>query len=159
MNNILLRKQLFLAVRNIPYRINSDDKDASCVAKAKLLGELLTRIGLKCRVMKGVVQWKDTGIPKSLLKLTRRPIFYHFFLQVYVPESGLWVNVDPTWDPSLKSNLRVNIWNGLNDTVIAYQIKKLQIVGSPFDFNYRDFNPTDLFTKLLNSWYESQRKE
>jgi len=43
--NLKLRKQLFLAVRDLPYKISNQSTDTSCVAKTKILGELFTRLG------------------------------------------------------------------------------------------------------------------
>lgn len=153
--NIKLRQKLFFAVQDIPYRIGSQENDASCVAKTKLLGELLTRTGLKCRVIKCDVRWKDVGLPKYLLKMTQRPVVNHFFLQVYIPETKKWVSVDPTWDPSFKKVFNINNWDGQSDTVIAYPTSNFQIIGNPFSFEFRDFNPKDKFTILLNQWYLS----
>lgn len=159
MDNLTLRRQLFLAVRDIPYQIDSEEKDTSCVAKSKLLGELLTRAGLETQIMKGEVLWNKTGIPEDLLKLTQRPFFNHFFIQVLVPETNYWVNVDATWDSSLEDSLPVNTWDGITETQLAYPCTNLQVIGSPFEFKYRNFDPNDTFTRILNAWYQSLRKE
>lgn len=84
--NTKLRKQLFLAIRDLPYKIGTKSEDTSCVAKTKLLGELLTRFGLECQVWKAVVNWDDTGIPTELLQLAPKPTVNHFFLKVFLPE-------------------------------------------------------------------------
>jgi len=153
--NINLRKQLFLAVRDLPYQIGIKSEDTSCVAKTKLLGELLTRLGLECQVWKAVVNWSDTGIPTELLQLAPKPIVNHLFLKVFIPETRKWAVVDATWDKRFIGKLPVNDWDGLSDTKLAYSSDQLKLVGSVAEFGFRDFNPEDDFTKKLNEWYEA----
>lgn len=151
--NIVLRKKLFLAVRDIPYRIGTRQNDASCVAKTKLLGELLSRIGLKCQVWKTVVRREETKISTELLKLAPRPTVDHFFLKILIPEKNDWKIVDATWDSGLKDLFHINKWDGVSDTKLAYISKKLEYVDSTENFNYRNYDPEDMFTKKLNEWY------
>lgn len=153
--NLKLRKQLFRAVRDLPYKIGTKSGDASCVAKTKLLGELLTRLGLECQVWKAVVDWGATGIPAALLRQAPRPTVNHFFLKVLIPETQKWVAVDPTWDLRYLGKLPVNQWDGLSDTKLAYPSKQVELVGSVSDFDFRDFDPKETFTKELNNWYEA----
>lgn len=153
--NINLRKQLFLTVRDLPYKIGTKSEDASCVAKTKLLGELLTRIGLKCQVWKAVINWEDTGIPTELLQLAPKPTVSHLFLKVFIPERKKWAIVDATWDKRFAGKLPVNDWGGLSDTKLAYSSNQLELVGSVDKFEFRNFDPEETFTKKLNDWYES----
>jgi hypothetical protein len=153
--NIKLRKQLFLAIRDLPYKIGTKSKDTSCVAKTKLLGELLTRIGLECQVWKAVVNWEDTGLPTELLQLTPKPKVNHLFLKVLIPERKKWVIVDAAWDNRFADELPVNDWDGLSDTTLAYSSDRLELVGSVDEFEFRNFDPEEIFTKKLNAWYES----
>jgi len=156
--NLKLRKQLFLAVRDLPYKISNQSTDTSCVAKTKILGELFTRLGLECQVWQAVVDWKDIGLPGELLKLAPRPFVKHFFLKVFIPETKKWVVVDPTWDMRFRGQLPVNDWDGLTNTTLAYPSQQLSIVTAVDDFNFRNFDPTDIFTQKLNSWYQSLTK-
>lgn len=153
-----LRNQLFMAVREIPYQISGDQTDASCVAKTKLLGELLSRIGLQCQVWKALVRWDAIGAPPNLVSQAPRPTFSHYFLKVLVPETLRWVVVDATWDSRFQTSLPVNQWDGVSDTTLAYQSTQLELVGAVADFKYRNFDPTDSFTLQLNAWYESKTK-
>lgn len=153
-----LRKQLFMAVREIPYQISSNKTDASCVAKTKLLGEMLSRIGLQCQVWKAQVRWDAIGAPPDLVSQAPRPTFNHFFLKVLLPETLRWVVVDATWDSRFQDSLPVNQWDGVSDTNLAYQSTQLELVGAVADFEYRNFDPTDRFTSELNAWYESKTK-
>lgn len=153
--NTKLRIQLFLAIRDLPYKIGTKSEDTSCVAKTKLLGELLTRIGLKCQVWKAVVNWGDTGIPTELLQLTPKPTVNHLFLKAFIPERKMWAIVDATWDNRFAGKLQVNDWDGLSDTKLAYYSDQLEFVGSVDEFEFRNFDPEEIFTKKLNIWYKS----
>ena len=153
--NTKWRIQLFLAIRDLPYKIGTKSEDTSCVAKTKLLGELLTRIGLECQVWKAVVNWDEMGIPTELLQLTSKPTVNHFFLKVIIPERKRWVIVDATWDNRFANELPVNDWDGLSDTTLAYSSDRLELVGSVDEFEFRNFDPEETFTKKLNDWYES----
>lgn len=158
--NISLRVALFESIRDIPYRIDVQGKDATCLAKNKLLGELLLRMGLKCRVIKAESYWKNTpNIPQQLLTLAPFSKFSHMFLEVFVPETKKWVQVDATWDSALAPILPIARWNGVDGTILACKIINPKKMGSPLDYPYRDFDPKDSFTKGLNDWYTSIRKK
>ncbi len=155
MKSIKLRVQLFKTVRDLPYKIDNKSRDTSCVAKTKLLGELLSRVGLECQVWKALVNWADVGIPVKLLQLVPKPAVNHFFLKVFIPETKKWVIVDATWDKRFINKLPVNDWNGLSNTKLAYPSSQLKLVGPVNNFEFRNFDLNDLFTKKLNEWYES----
>lgn len=157
--NIGLRIALFESIRDIPYRIDIAGKDATCLAKNKLLGELLLRVGLSCRIVKAQSYWKDTPhITPKLLALAP-PKFSHLFLEVLIPETKKWVQVDATWDSELAPTLPVAKWDGLHSTILACRIMNPKRVGSPSNYPYRDFDPKDSFTKQLNDWYASLRNK
>lgn len=156
--NINLRKKLFESIRDIPYRIDVVGKDATCLAKNKLLGELLSRIGLKCRIIKAQSYWKDTPyIPSNLLSLVPHAKFSHVFLEVFIPETKKWVQIDATWDAKLAPTLPIAEWDGIHSTILACKIMHPKRAGNPSDYPYIDFNPNDPFTKQLNTWYDSLR--
>lgn len=161
-----LRIKLFNAVRDLPYRIAGQERDSSCVAKTKLLGELFTRLGLFCKVTVCDVMWSDTGIPLKLLAKAPRPTFQHYFLQIFIPETKTWVNVDAAWDSLMNKRFPVNIWDGLSNTRLAYEgtnlRKALDEQGNPltpWSMRFRNFDPTDEFTKELNKWYSRNRRK
>lgn len=161
-----LRVQLFNAIRDIPYVIDSEERDASCVAKTKLLGEILTRIGLQCQVMTCDVKWGNIGLPQAILRLAPRPVFSHFYLKVFIPETKQWVVADPTWDLGMRTAFPVNKWNGISDTKLAYSGNNLReatnsngIPLTPFSIPFRNFDPNDEFTKGLNRWYVKNRRK
>lgn len=158
MNKIKLRIKIFESIRDIPYRIGRQENDTSCRAKSKILGDLLTRTGLKCQTVRGISQWSELGLPINILDLIKRPIFNHFFVRVYIPENKNWVNVDATWDIGLQRKFRISRWNGLSDTPLACQVTKIEKL-KPFDLSFRDFNPKDDFTKLLNNWFSNIRSK
>ena len=158
MKQIKLRIKIFESIRDIPYRIGCQENDTSCRAKSKILGDLLTRTGLKCQAVRGVSQWSELGLPKDILGLIKRPIFNHFFVRVYIPENKKWVNVDATWDPGLKTNFTISQWDGLSDTPLACPVTEIEKF-KPFDLSFRDFDPEDKFTKLLNNWFSNIRRQ
>lgn len=158
MNKIKLRIKIFEAIRDIPYRISCQENDTSCRAKSKLLGDLLTRAGLKCQAVRGISQWSELGLPGDILNLIKRPIFNHFFVKVYIPENKKWVNVDATWDTGLKTKFTISQWDGLSDTPLACPVTAAENF-KPFDLSFRDFNPEDKFTKLLNNWFSNIRRQ
>ncbi len=153
--NTQLRKQLFLAVRDIPYRLGTASEDCSCIAKTKLLGELLTRAGLECQIWGSLLDWSKTGMPASLFKLAPTPTVNHIFLKVFIPETKRWVIVDPTWDKRFTGTFPINDWDGLSDTELAYPSDQLKLLGPVNKFEFRNFDPKDEFTSKLNAWYES----
>ncbi|OGG11418.1 hypothetical protein A2Z00_03150 [Candidatus Gottesmanbacteria bacterium RBG_13_45_10] len=165
MNQVSLRKQLFYAVRDIPYQIAAKERDTCCRSKAKILGDMFMRIGLKAYIATGKFFWRDIGVPENILKLAPTPSVDHFFLRVYIPESRTWISVDPTWDPGLCDALPVAEWDGRTSTVLAVPLKKFTIRKNkktrinPLNFPFPDFDPADTFTKALNDWYSSLRKE
>ncbi len=158
MNKIKLRIKIFESIRDIPYRIDCQENDTSCRAKSKILGDLLTRIGLKCEAIRGVSQWSELGLPDNILGLIKRPIFNHLFVRVYIPENKKWVNVDATWDIGLKRKFVVSQWDGLSDTPLACPVTTIEKF-IPFDLSFRDFDPEDEFTRLLNDWFAKIRRQ
>lgn len=158
MKNINLRIKIFETIRDIPYYIGSRDEDASCRAKAKLLGDLLKRIGLKCKVVRGIAKWSDLNLPKTIINLAERTDFDHFFVKAYIPERKKWINVDATWDIGLKRGFTINQWDGLSATPLACPVKATDEI-KPIDLEFRNFNPKDKFTKLLNDWYANLRRQ
>ncbi|MEK7129955.1 MAG: hypothetical protein AAB803_02955 [Patescibacteria group bacterium] len=164
MNAITLRKQLFYTVRDIPYQINTRERDTCCRSKTKILADLFIRIGLKARIATGRFFWKDIGLPQSILQLAPTPTEYHFFLRVYIPESKKWISVDPTWDVGLKTALPIAEWDGFTNTVFAVPIRRFTILKknsvyvAPYAYPFTNFDPNDSFTRALNTWYASLRK-
>lgn len=67
----------------------------------------------------------------------------------------MWAIVDATWDRRFAGKLPVNNWDGLSDTTLAYSSNQLELVGSVDEFEFRNFNPEEIFSKKLNDWYES----
>src|SRR3990167_4487565 len=136
MNKIKLRIKIFESIRDIPYRIGCQENDTSCRAKSKILGDILTRSGLKCQVVKGISRWSKLGLPDNILNLIKRPIFNHYFVRTYIPEKKKWVNVDATWDSGLKNKFIVSQWDGLSNTPLAYPVTAIENF-KPFDLTFR----------------------
>src|SRR3989339_1633592 len=116
--NKQLRVKLFEAVRDIPYYLGEEGKNASCGAKAKLLSKLLEAIGLRCRLVYCYFTWAETNIPKEIVNRAPQAKASHVLLKVYVPENKKWVFVDPTWDSGLKTHFKISQWDGVSNTTI-----------------------------------------
>ncbi|MDR2902283.1 MAG: hypothetical protein LBU87_04165 [Lactobacillales bacterium] len=61
------------------------------------------------------------GLPQNLLDIPRgQELPLHVYLSVFIPETGQWVAVDPTWDAALKHPIICpTLWDGINATKIA----------------------------------------
>lgn len=152
------RINCFKAIQSIPYKIDVAGKDATCLAKNKLLGELFSHLGLECRMIRGQSYWRDTPkIPADILGLAPKPTFTHIFLNVLIPETKKWVYVDATWDPALGPPLPISSWDGIHKTILACKVFNIENAGLPNEYPYRQFDPNDTFTKKLNEWYETLR--
>lgn len=163
------RIKLFIAIRDIPYRLSDGRHNCSCSAKTKILGEIFMRLGLNCRVAKCKFKWEKLRMPKSLLNLRRKlgeeMISEHTFLRVFIPESKQWITVDPTWDKELSSVFPVADWDGLTDTILAVKTNhftepknKRGKFLTPLEIQFIGIDENNLFVKKFNSWLETIRK-
>lgn len=159
--NRQLRIKLFEAVRDIPYYLGDNKTNASCGAKAKLLGEILGKIGLKCRLIYCYFNWDDTKIPKEITRKAPHKQARHILLKVYIPERKKWVFVDPTWDNKLATYFKISKWNGVSNTTITVPTKRFFYLKdqkgkliSCQKFQVRNFNPKEPYTKSLNNWFK-----
>ncbi len=116
------RVRFFEFVKNIPYKIGlyPDDPDYCCSSKAAILEKLLQGVGLQTRQIICTFDWDETTIPANILSLPRDEGETHLYLQVLIPETGKWVNCDPTWDRDLvRGGFSIAAWDGLTDTICA----------------------------------------
>ncbi len=166
---IAQRVAVFQFVRDIPYHIGLNDADANynCVSKAEMLGQMLAGIGIKSRPIICTFDWTETPLPADLLAMPRDPGETHQFLQVFVPRTKQWVNVDPTWDKKLTSaGFAIAEWNGQTDTILAV---KPHVIYSPNDTLrvMAEENNPDIAAKHMvkhtpfyngiNQWLQKQR--
>ena len=113
----------FEQIRDLPYHISiAGEQDFSCVTKSQLLHEALKEIGVQSRFVTCSFYWSRLDLPRELMKLPHDGLAYHQFLEVQVPESGTWVDVDPTWDSKLARILPVAHWDGKSSTTCAVPI-------------------------------------
>jgi len=150
--------KVFNIIRDIPYQLNVAQKDTSCSSKAKLLGELLTRLGFTVRNMCCIFDWNELPIPQSLAKLATKKfgkINYHFFLAVKI--DNRWLNLDPTWDKSLCPPLPLSTWDGKSDAVIAVPAKSIRVYKKKFKFENR--LKSGEFAIIFNNWLAQTRRQ
>lgn len=162
---LLVRQRIkcFLAVRDIPFKLDNSNKDSSCIAKTKILADLLNRLGLSCKVATCFFNWEKIKVPEKIIltrkKLNKGMVSDHNFLRVFIPETKKWVTVDPTWDIELKKKFPIAEWDGLSGTILAVPvIKTKQKIINPTELNLKNFNTKDRFVKVFNDWLVSVRR-
>ena len=161
------RISAFNKIRDIPYHIATGEEDDSCcLTKSFMLVEALRRLELQARIAMTTFRWDDTLLPKSILGLAHPPIEHHASVEVLVPETRKFADVDPTWDPGLKTAFDIAEWDGLSSTYIAvpwidkYGPEKSSAVfseiTSPEGLN--DYlSKYKAFVTALNSWLQELR--
>ena len=159
--NTTLAVNAFNMVRDIPYKLDNPEKDSSCSSKAKLLGEILVRLGFSVKIMVALFDWRDLPLPTdmSIIGYQTFGISKHYFLSVKNANAKGWVNVDPTWDSALKNVFTITQWDGKTDTILAVQtdnIKPYEGTLGDLKFKNRLNNP---FAIRFNSWLEEVRKK
>lgn len=157
-SQIQLAIQAFNTVRDIPYKLNVAEKDTSCSSKAKLLGNILTRLGFSTRFMVCSFDWDELPIPRPLAKLATKKfgkINYHFFIGVKI--GNQWLNLDPTWDQNLCPPLLLARWNGKSDTLLAVPAKFIR----PFKgkITYENRLKSGGFAVKFNQWLKQTRRK
>ncbi|MCB9963356.1 MAG: hypothetical protein H6855_04960 [Rhodospirillales bacterium] len=163
------RVSYFNFVRDIPYKIGLEGhQDYGCASKSGILTSLLEGLGLKTRQIICRFDWEETPLPRNVLGLPRqKDDVTHMFIQVFIPETGIWVNCDPTWDTGLKqAGFEIAEWDGLSDTIIGVNpIEIFSPEGS--DLYMEKWSNPDLvashmayhhaFYAALNEWMETCR--
>jgi len=127
---------IFYDVRdNYPYGVsrNLEGPPYDCEDKCKKFIERVKRlneekgIDIEVRPSYGISKWSFV-FPKEVVKDMSKDVVGHYCSEVYVPERGLWVPVDATFDIGLKgkySGIVVNDWNGFADTVRVFPPTKI----------------------------------
>lgn len=159
------RIKIFEIVRDIPYHIGLDgEQDYCCATKTPLL--MLALSPLKTRYKVCDFRWDDLPLPKKILKLHHEPIDTHAYLEVYVPERGVWVALDPTLDSGLGKHLKIAKWDGLSSTSLAVnalrvwpdsEVRKDLSTDGLFPKNERYFGDDREFLMAVNNYFESIR--
>ena len=170
MTNLDERKRLFVMARDIPFRtpLFLEEQGYACVAKPEILDRMLQTLGLETRHRITKFRWEDHGIPEKILKYTHEDPETHEYLEVKIPETGKWVEVDPTWDSRIQHEKFPTLeWNGKTGTGLAVNpLEKLSVKESK-EFIEQDsteearreyFEKNSEFFKALNKWLQAQRK-
>lgn len=169
MRELNQRERIFQMARDIPFRtpLSLEDQGYACVAKPEILDRMLQTIGLESRHRITKFRWEDHGIPEKILKHTHEDPETHEYLEVKIPESGEWVEVDPTWDSRIQHEKFPTLrWDGKTGTGLAVKpIEKLS-VGESKEFIQQDsteearkeyFEKNREFFRALNSWLQERR--
>ena len=170
MTNLDERKRLFVMARDIPFRtpLFLEEQGYACVAKPEILDRMLQTLGLETRHRITKFRWEDHGIPEKILKYAHEDPETHEYLEVKIPETGEWAEVDPTWDSRIQHEKFPALeWNGKTGTGLAVNpLEKLSVKESK-EFIEQDsteearreyFEKNSEFFKALNKWLQAQRK-
>jgi arylamine N-acetyltransferase len=156
--------------RDIPFRapLSIEEQGYACVAKPEILGRMLQEIGLETRQRVTKFRWEDHDLPDRILDLSHEDPETHEYLEVRIPETGRWVEVDPTWDSRIRHSKFPELeWDGKTGTGLAVEpVEKLSVKESK-EFIQKDsteearrryFEENKEFFRALNRWLESLRK-
>lgn len=170
MNNFEERARMFKMVRDIPFRtpLSLEEQGYACVAKPEILDRLLQTLGLESRHRITKFRWEDLNIPERILEHTHEDPETHEYLEVKIPETGEWVEVDPTWDSRINhSEIPTLEWDGKTGTGLGVEpIEKLSVKESR-EFIAQDsteearreyFDKNREFFIALNKWLREKRK-
>lgn len=170
MTHLNERVRLFRMARDIPFRtpLSLEEQGYACVAKPEILDRMLQALGLKCRHRITKFRWEDHGLPEKILKHAHEDPETHQYLEVKLPETGEWVEVDPTWDSRIQHEKFPKLeWNGETGTGLAVQpIERLSVKESE-EFIEQDsteearkeyFDRNREFFRTLNKWLEETRR-
>jgi hypothetical protein len=163
------RIRLFRMARDIPFRtpLTLDEQGYACVAKPEILERMLQTLGLESRHRITKFRWEDHNIPEKILKHTQEDPETHEYLEVKIPETGEWVEVDPTWDSRIEHpDFPTLEWDGKTETGLAVEpVEKLSVKDSR-EFIKEDsteearqeyFDKNREFFRELNRWLQSMR--
>ena len=171
LNQRQVRIQLFEAIRDIPYFLSDNTTDTSCKSKAKILGEIFSRLGFDCRLGKCKFNWGQLNLPPWLLEIAA-PEFPslesgHTFLEVKLQPHNPWIQLDPTWDKALNPPLPLVTWDGLTSTPLAVtalpgSISLITNANSqpvlPLDLPFPSRDTSSQFLNQFNQWLQDTRK-
>ncbi len=166
---IVERIRLFKMVRDIPFYLGLDGEQGyECVTKPEILDRLFRTIGLKSRHIICEFRWKNLDLPDELMKLPHDDPETHEYLEVWIPEGGKWIIVDPNWDSRIKwPTIPIAEWDGSTDTKLAViPIKTLSpqessvfITKDVGEEREKYMERNRKFFIALNRWLESIRKK
>lgn len=163
------RKRLFVLARDIPFRtpLNLEEQGYACVAKPEILERMLQSLGLETRHRITKFRWEDHDLPEEILEFTHEDPETHEYLEVKIPETGEWVEVDPTWDSRISHPMFPTLeWDGKTGTGLAVDpVEKLSVEESR-EFIKQDsteetrreyFDKNREFFRAMNHWLDSLR--
>lgn len=169
--HVAYRRKIFREVRDDPYLYNltNRDEDRTCLTKAFILMLKLRAIGIESRWRSGRMRW-DECLPAELANKAYKGTTHHHWLEVFIPEVGGWVTVDPTWDRHLAKSgkFRVVYWDGIHSTTIGapvmetYSLERSREIcerylGAPPEW-WAEFNLIHgNFLQEVNQWIDQHR--
>jgi hypothetical protein len=170
MAEIEKRIRYFEFIKNIPYKIGlyPGSADYCCSSKSIILSKLLEGTGLQTRQVFYTFDWNETPLPPNILSLPfEKNDVTHQFMQVFIPETGQWVDCDCTWDDELeKAGFEIARWDGINPTPIAVKPHKIFTSEETAQYKRKWENPVAIkehldfcrdFYRSINTWLQTFR--
>lgn len=144
----------FERIRDLPYHISTrGEQDFSCVTKSQLLHEALGQLGVKSRFVTCSFKWEELHLPGEFASFNGVEHDYHQFLEVQIPGTNNWVDVDPTWDRGLAGILPVAEWDGRSSTTIAVPVSKRWYEDADaYMIDAREFEQDRATTKFIDAF-------
>lgn len=157
-------EEIFLSVRNIPYRIPLElsEKNVSCVGKHFLIKDALEKLGYEVRWAECTFSWGSLPVPPEILAIPHTEPGYHVWLEVKIDNN--WQILDATWDASLGEVLPINTWEQFGNMkpavpvieMIAYD--QINVTREPPEDYALELGIERPFLKAINHWLESIRR-
>jgi hypothetical protein len=156
MKDLNERIRLFRVARDIPFRtpLSLEEQGYACVAKPEILDRMLQALGLESRHRITKFRWEDHNLPEKILENTHEEPETHDYLEVKIPETEEWVEVDPTWDARIQHPEFPTLeWDGKTGTGLAVEpIQKLSVEES------REFIEQDSTEESRREYFEKNRE-
>lgn len=164
LRNELAMREIFLEAREIPYRIplTFEERNDACVGKHFLIKDRLEALGYKVRWAECTFNWKDIGVPESILAIEHGSPDLHVWLEVWI--DGGWQTIDATWDSALGKTLHINRWEDFGKmkpavpvlTMIPYE--EVVVTREPPEDYRAQLEKERPFLQAINEWFGTIRK-
>lgn len=163
------RIKIFNNIRDIPYYIPLKKEeliyhDYSCMGKSRLLFKNLKK-EYKVRYRTCTFRWSNFNLPKNILEKINIDEETHYFIEAFI--NNKWITLDASLDKGLEGILKINYWDGRNNTNISLPYYKLHspeesLKNAGKDFNINNkikiINQNYYFFKEINRLYKEARK-
>jgi hypothetical protein len=117
----------FNYVRDLPYGVpltkeEVEKKDHSCAGKSVRLYKIFEgHYPVRYRFCQ--FDWLDSDLPCDIMgKFKGDPVDHHVYIEIFL--NNRWITLDPSLDKGLERTMKINHWDGENDTEISSKYKR-----------------------------------